>query len=470
MDANGVQKAVLIQHGGMYDNAYLLDCAARHNGRFSVVGMVDEASPSAPDDLAGWAERGVTGVRLTPSSPDSLWRAASEIGLTVSCRQDVAAFASGQFADLMAGLPEPIPVVAEHFAGATANMEEPYEAVRPGPRNRAAAQRLRQARRSRRNQPPPSDPRRRLPLRPYSPVRRDDPRSLRPQAHDVGQRLPRRSATARATATPFAPSWTTPCSATRRTATGSWAAPHPAFSGSCRRMSQHRLLTDDLNAFASLDVHVPGAPDGPLSGLTFAAKDIFDVAGHVTGGGNPDWERTHGPAECTAPTVQMLLDAGATLVGKTHTDELTRGIMGTNPHYGTPVEPRRSGPRSGRIVQRLGFCRRGRGVVDFALGSDTGGSVRMPASFCGLYGLRPTHGRISLEGVLPQAASFDTVGWFARDAATFERVGRVLLQSTSQGAMPDRSGDCGGPLRGAREQRPRRAQIACRRHYRWDGQ
>ena len=127
MDANGVQKAVLIQHGGMYDNAYLLDCAARHNGRFSVVGMVDEASPSAPDDLAGWAERGVTGVRLTPSSPLSLWKAASEIGLTVSCRQDVGAFASGQFADLVASLPEPVPVVVEHFAGATADMEEPYE-------------------------------------------------------------------------------------------------------------------------------------------------------------------------------------------------------------------------------------------------------------------------------------------------------------------------------------------------------
>ena len=127
MDANGVQKAVLIQHGGMYDNAYLLDCAARHNGRFSVVGMVDEASPSAPDDLAGWAERGVTGVRLTPSSPLSLWKAASEIGLAVSCRQDVGAFASGQFAELVAGLPEPVPVVVEHFAGATADMEEPYE-------------------------------------------------------------------------------------------------------------------------------------------------------------------------------------------------------------------------------------------------------------------------------------------------------------------------------------------------------
>jgi amidase len=197
------------------------------------------------------------------------------------------------------------------------------------------------------------------------------------------------------------------------------------------------MITDDLNAFASLDVHVPGAPDGPLSGMTFATKDIFDVAGHVTGGGNPDWQRTHGPAERNAPTVQALIEAGATLVGKTHTDELTRGIMGTNPHYGTPVNPAAPGRVPGGSSSGSASAVAG-GVVDFALGSDTGGSVRMPASFCGLYGLRPTHGRISLDGVLPQAASFDTVGWFARDAVTFERVGRVLLQSTGQLNRPGR--------------------------------
>ena len=195
--------------------------------------------------------------------------------------------------------------------------------------------------------------------------------------------------------------------------------------------------TDHLNAFANLDVHVPGATDGPLSGKTFAAKDIFDVAGHVTGGGNPDWERTHGPAERTAPAVQMLLDAGATLVGKTHTDELTRGIMGTNPHYGMPMNPAAPGRVPGGSSSGSASAVAG-GVVDFALGSDTGGSVRMPSSFCGLYGIRPTHGRISLEGVLPQAASFDTVGWFAHDAVTFERVGRVLLQSTQSGDKPAR--------------------------------
>ena len=200
-------------------------------------------------------------------------------------------------------------------------------------------------------------------------------------------------------------------------------------------MGQHGVLTDDLNAFANLDVHVPGAPDGPLSGMTFAAKDIFDVEGHVTGGGNPDWQRTHGPAGSTAPAVQALLDAGATLVGKTHTDELTRGILGRNPHYGTPVNPAAPGRVPGGSSSGSASAVAG-GVVDFALGSDTGGSVRMPSSFCGLYGMRPTHGRISLDGVLPQASSFDTVGWFARNAETFERAGRVLLRSTATGEEP----------------------------------
>ena len=115
--------------------------------------------PPAPDDLAGWAERGVTGVRLTPSSPLSLWKAASEIGLAVSCRQDVAAFASGEFAELVDGLPEPVPVVVEHFAGATADMEEPYEEFGQALEDRTATKCLHQAGRSWRDQPPPADPR-----------------------------------------------------------------------------------------------------------------------------------------------------------------------------------------------------------------------------------------------------------------------------------------------------------------------
>jgi amidase len=157
----------------------------------------------------------------------------------------------------------------------------------------------------------------------------------------------------------------------------------------------------------------------------------------VTGGGNPDWKTTHEPAEKTARAVGVLAEAGAEMIGKTITDELTRGIFGENAHYGTPVNPRAPGRVPGGSSSGSASAVAG-GMVDFALGSDTGGSVRVPSSFCGLYGLRPTHGRIPLEGILIQAPSFDTIGWFAREAATFARVGEVLLQSEIQEARPSR--------------------------------
>jgi len=182
-----------------------------------------------------------------------------------------------------------------------------------------------------------------------------------------------------------------------------------------------------LGAFCPhIDLNVAGAAQGPLAGLTFAAKDLFDVAGHTTGSGNPTWLATHPPAAATAPAVQALLDAGARLVGKTITDELAFSINGENAHYGTPLNskaPQRipGGSSSGSASAVAG------GAVPLALGTDTGGSVRVPAAFCGIYGFRPTHGRIPLEGVTPLAPSFDAVGWFTRDADLLERVGRVLL-------------------------------------------
>ena len=197
-------------------------------------------------------------------------------------------------------------------------------------------------------------------------------------------------------------------------------------------------LNDTLGAFCTdTDAYLEGTPGGPLSGLTFAAKDIFDVAGHVTGGGNPDWKATHPPAERTAWIIQTLVDAGAAMVGKTHTDELTRGILGENAHYGTPVNPRAPGRVPGGSSSGSAAAVAG-GLVDFALGSDTGGSVRIPASFCGLYGLRPTHGRIPLDGILLQAPSYDTIGWFARDAATFARVGEAVFGSSIAPGAPGR--------------------------------
>lgn len=171
---------------------------------------------------------------------------------------------------------------------------------------------------------------------------------------------------------------------------------------------------------------VPHAPAGPLSGLTFAAKDLFDVAGYPTSAGSPHMLAMSGIRNRTAPTVQKLLDAGARLVGKTITDELAFAMSGKNAHFGTPVNggapdriPGGSSSGSAAAVSN--------GLCDFALGTDTGGSVRAPANHCGLFGIRPTHARVSLELCHDLAPSFDTCGYFTRDGATFERVGEVLL-------------------------------------------
>ncbi|MFO1188162.1 MAG: amidase [Alphaproteobacteria bacterium] len=169
-----------------------------------------------------------------------------------------------------------------------------------------------------------------------------------------------------------------------------------------------------------------GAATGPLRGLTFVVKDLFDIAGQVSGNGSPDWRRTHKPATETAPSVAAILAAGAACVGRTVMDEMAYGLSGENIHDGSPVNPaapgRFSGGSSGGSAVAVAA-----GLVDFALGSDTGGSIRIPASYCGIFGFRPSHGRISLDGLVPMAPSFDTVGWFARDAHLLQRVGQVLL-------------------------------------------
>lgn len=195
-------------------------------------------------------------------------------------------------------------------------------------------------------------------------------------------------------------------------------------------------LDDTVRAF------VPGplvalepTGSGPLDGLRFAVKDLFDVAGHPTTYGNPDWARTHPPAAATAPVVLALLQAGARLVGKTKTVELAYGLTGENVWHGTPVNPAAPGrfPGGSSCGSAAAVAA---GLVDFALGSDTGGSVRIPASYCGIFGIRPSWGALSLAGACALAPSFDTCGWFARDAALLERVGEVLLPgSVAEGAL-----------------------------------
>jgi len=165
---------------------------------------------------------------------------------------------------------------------------------------------------------------------------------------------------------------------------------------------------------------------GVLDGLRVAVKDLIDVAGTPTSCGNPDWAASHAVPTQDAACVAMLRAAGACIVGKTVTDELAFSLEGENAFHGTPRNPAApdrlpGGSSSGSAVAVAG------GEADLALGTDTGGSVRVPASFCGVHAMRPTHGRISLTGVLPFAESYDTVGWFARDATLLRTAGHVLL-------------------------------------------
>jgi amidase len=189
-----------------------------------------------------------------------------------------------------------------------------------------------------------------------------------------------------------------------------WTAPNDPLGSFCRE--NHASLK--------------GSAAGPLAGFTFAVKDAFHIEGARTGFGQPDWLRTHPPARETATAVKQLLAAGADMVGKTYCDELCYSLTGENVHFGTPVNVNAPGRIPGGSSNGSAAAVAG-GLVDFALGTDCGGSIRIPASYCGIIGLRPTHGRVSAAGVLPFGPSFDVVGWFARDIALFERVGGILL-------------------------------------------
>lgn len=197
------------------------------------------------------------------------------------------------------------------------------------------------------------------------------------------------------------------------------------------------MINDTVSAFSEILPEPVKTADGLLDGLTFAVKENYQFAGRVASNGNPSWKASHAPAEKTARSLQTVLDAGAALVGFAHMDELAYSIIGANAHTGTPMNaaaPDRvpGGSSSGSAAAVAA------GLVDFALGSDTGGSVRIPASFCGLFGFRPTHGRIDPEGLIPLASSFDVPGWFARDFAVMKRVSEALGISAGQGSMPTR--------------------------------
>jgi amidase len=209
--------------------------------------------------------------------------------------------------------------------------------------------------------------------------------------------------------------------------------PPPRIADTVNEIARHNGNTgwtapnDPLGAFCRENhAALKGSGSGPLAGLTFAAKDAFEIEGARTGFGQPDWLRTHPPARENATAVQQILTAGADMVAKTHCDELCYSLTGENVHFGTPINVNAPGRVPGGSSNGSAAAVAG-GLVDFALGTDCGGSVRIPASYCGIIGLRPTHGRVSDKGVLPFGPSFDVVGWFARDIDLFAKVGDVLL-------------------------------------------
>lgn len=203
-----------------------------------------------------------------------------------------------------------------------------------------------------------------------------------------------------------------------RLARGQWYVQYAHVSaGAPRDQRVWRVVGDPL---------VPAAGDGPLSGLDVAVKDTFAIAGHAIGGGSPAYLAAAAVETTTALAVATLVGAGASVVGLAHTDELAYSLAGINPHYGTPPNPQAperipggstSGPAAAVAL----------GETHVGLGTDTAGSIRVPASYQGLFGMRPTHGAVATQGVLPLAPSFDTVGWLTRDLATLTSVGDALL-------------------------------------------
>ncbi len=221
-------------------------------------------------------------------------------------------------------------------------------------------------------------------------------------------------------------------------------------------MTKTTVSRESSGAFCQQnDIHLPPTGSGSLDGLRFAAKDVMDIAGSVTGFGQPDWLASHSMAHEHAEIVSRLLSAGAELAGKTQTDELSYSLTGENVHYGTPLNPmapdRVCGGSSSGSASAVASD-----LVDFALGTDCAGSVRLPASYCGLYGMRPSHNHVSAQGVIPFAPSFDTVGWLARDAATLQRAGEVLLDGqTDRPPNSPPTGQTNGPTN-----RPQRLLVA----------
>ena len=195
------------------------------------------------------------------------------------------------------------------------------------------------------------------------------------------------------------------------------------------------MSDDPFGALVPWEPADAGRGDGPLAGLRIVVKDVIDITGSVTGGGNPDWAKAHEPAKESAAAVAALGSAGASLAGKGQCAELAFSLSGDNVHFGMPINaaaPDRDpgGSTSGPASAVAG------GLCELGLGTDTLGSIRVPASYCGIYGFRPTHGRIPIDGVMPLAQSFDTIGLLAREPEQLRRAAGVLLERATDVSPP----------------------------------
>ncbi|MBT5572146.1 MAG: amidase [Alphaproteobacteria bacterium] len=204
-------------------------------------------------------------------------------------------------------------------------------------------------------------------------------------------------------------------------------------------MTDPKIPADPVGALMPHTISEPikGSGVGPLAGKTFVVKDQYHIAGRKISNGSPDYFAKSEVNETTSPSVQKLLDAGADIVGIAVCDEFYYSLTGANAHYGTPVNARAPGRMPGGSSSGSAAAVAAE-MCDFSLGSDTGGSVRVPGSFCGLYGIRPSHGRVDLSNAHGMAVSFDTAGWFANDAGLFRDIGPVLLDSATTPGTPDR--------------------------------
>jgi amidase len=198
-----------------------------------------------------------------------------------------------------------------------------------------------------------------------------------------------------------------------------------------------RIDSGKSSAFVPHDIAatIRGSGSGPLAGLTVAVKDMYDIAGQRTGGGSPEWLADQLPAGRNAAAIERLLAGGADIIGKTVCDEFFFSLTGANAHYGTPVNVRAPGRVPGGSSSGSAAAVAA-GACDIALGSDTGGSVRVPGGFCGIYGIRPTHGRVDARGAMAMSPAFDTVGWFAHSAGLLRKTGAVLLEPADEQRRP----------------------------------